>query len=463
MSDDLEIRYGGAISVDTEVLRDVGRKVASVAHSLSDAWGKASTAHTLLSFSSACRDWPSLPTLGVAVMHVEGLREDLESTAAAVLLMADAYEVVELRAQATALATEDSAAAAELLRRADRIAASDERIETIVDGLVEEWDSGRFEGLDDQFDGNGAWEHLFFTGVVLGRLSGRGVVRPGAPFTGVADPVSVREVATSRPSGPPGSLPEALSRFAKSEGAQVRVERYAMPDGTSRFVTYVKGTQSALYGGAEPWDMKSNAEMYMGQRSASHQATVNALQAAGAKPGDRVDIVAHSQAGMIAAELAMNSPFEVGAQITAGSPVEPTLDDDQLLVQLRHSDDIVSSLAQGGSPGGTGSPDSFTATDVGDPAPGIQDLWLKTHTLESYIETAEEVEASGDPRLDALADLWDELGTAEEIVATEYHAERIDPLPADCPPETPSVKNAPDAGGAPSAPTRGDDSAAPRA
>jgi nucleotide-binding universal stress UspA family protein len=275
------------------------------------------------------------------------------------------------------------------------------------------------------------------------------VVKPGAPFTGVADPVSVREVATSTPSRPPKSMSEALSRFAKTDGAQVRVERYSMPDGTTRFVTYVKGTQSALYGGKEPWDMKSNAEMYSGQNSASYQATLNALEAAGAKPGDHVDIVAHSQAGLIAAELAMNSEFEVGTQITAGSPVEPTLDDDQTIVQLRHSDDIVSSLAQGGSPGGTGSPDSFTATKVGDPVPGIQDLWLDTHALESYIETAKEVEASGDPRVDAVSDLWDELAQAEEIVATEYHAERIDPLPAQCPPEQQGGENRPDAGGAP--------------
>ena len=161
--------------------------------------------------------------------------------------------------------------------------------------------------------------------------------------------------------------------------------------------------------------------------SASYQATLDALEAAGAEPGDRVDIFAHSQGAMIGAHLAMESEFDVQVQMTAGSPVEPTLDDDQLLVQLRHTDDVVSSLAGGGSPNGTGSPDSFIAQREGDPARGPQDLLLAPHQLEAYIETAEQVDASDDPRAAALEGYWAELDGAVEITATEYHAERDDP------------------------------------
>jgi pimeloyl-ACP methyl ester carboxylesterase len=177
-------------------------------------------------------------------------------------------------------------------------------------------------------------------------------------------------------------------------------------------------------GGAEPWDMRSNTQLYTGENSASYQATIDALQAAGAEPGDRVDVVAHSQGGVIAAHLAMESEYDVRVQMTAGSPVEPTVDDDQLLIQLRHTDDVVSSLAAGGSPDGTGSPDSFTAEREADPAAGLQDLLLAPHQLDAYIETAEQVDASGDPRVAALDELWSELDGAVQITATEYHAER---------------------------------------
>ena len=172
--------------------------------------------------------------------------------------------------------------------------------------------------------------------------------------------------------------------------------------------------------------MKSNVELYTGTRSASYQATVDALTAAGAGAGDRVDVVAYSQGGMIAAHLAMESEFEVTTEITVGSPEEPTLHDDQTLVQLRNTDDAVSGLAAGGSAEGTGSADSFTATRVGDPDDGPQDLSLRPHSLESYLETARLVDASSDPRAEAFRGYWDELDTAVAIERTEYRAERAE-------------------------------------
>ncbi len=171
--------------------------------------------------------------------------------------------------------------------------------------------------------------------------------------------------------------------------------------------------------------MKSNLELYQGQRSASYQATVDALAAAGAEPGDRVDIVGYSQGGMIAAHLAMESDYDVALQLTAGSPQVSSLDDGQTLIQLSHSDDVVAKLAAGGSATGTGSPDSFTATREVDPQDGVYDLSLQPHAIEAYIETAQMVDASSDPRAEALDAYWRELGDAVEIERTEFHAERV--------------------------------------
>ncbi|MDF2508575.1 MAG: hypothetical protein K0Q52_2434, partial [Microbacterium sp.] len=229
------------------------------------------------------------------------------------------------------------------------------------------------------------------------------------------------------PAGAPKSVAGALQRLP-STSAQVAVEKYTMADGATRYITYVKGTQNSSPwegGGTDPWDMKSNAQLYQGERSASYQATVDALAAAGAQPGDRVDVVGYSQGGMIAAHLAMESEYDVAMQLTAGSPQESSLGDDQTLIQLAHSDDVVAKLAAGGSAAGTGSPDSFTATREVDLPDGLYDLSLKPHALEAYVETAKMVDASDDPRAEALDAYWRELGEAVQVERTEFHAERV--------------------------------------
>lgn len=423
MSGELDIRHGGAIAVDTDALRDVGRRLAAVGVRFDDARAAITRAH------AAVTEDPGLASVDSVALAAAGgcaaaLGDECADAAAGTLLMADAFELVELRAQAQALGLADIAEAAVLQGRIERLTASDERIATMADRLVEGWKDGRFEGLGDQYDLGGLVAPLFWGGPLAGLMLGLGTVRPGMTLKGVADPVTVTPVRTSTPTGPPASLADAFRRFPTAPGAQVRVEQYAMADGSTRYMAYVKGSQSVAMGGTEPWDMRSNTQLYTGEKSASYQATLDALEAAGAQPGDRVDVVAHSQGGVIAAHLAMESEYDVQVQMTAGSPVEPTLDDDQLLIQLRHTDDVVSSLAAGGSPGGTGAPDSFTAEREADPAAGLQDLLLAPHQLDAYVETAEQVDASGDPRVAALDELWSELDGAVEITSTEYHAER---------------------------------------
>jgi hypothetical protein len=131
-------------------------------------------------------------------------------------------------------------------------------------------------------------------------------------------------------------------------------------------------------------------------------------------------VYAHSQSAMNAAYLSSQSEFDVTVQVTAGSPVHPTVGEDQLLIELRHTDDFVSSFAGGGSPGGTGSPDSLVVTRDGDP----YDALLPAHLMESYTETAEMVDASGDVRLEAWLDKARALDEAVAIESTEYVARR---------------------------------------
>ncbi len=426
--DDLDISHGGVIEIDTDALRDVASRLGVVAGHVQAAADGAYQAHRWITSTAGLSARVDTVALWASGVSLGAFKTHIDDVVTAVGLMADAFDLVELRAQRDALELTDPVAADGLDADILDLEAKDERIGTIAEWLTGKWEQDRFEGLDSQLD------LLEFTGLQPGVLMTAlkmistsplvGTVPPGFVLSGTADPVSVRPVRTSSPIVPPGSLADAFRRFPEADGAQMKVERYTFVDGSTRFVLYMKGTQSGLAGGEEPWDMRSNAQMYLGMDAASYEAAVEALHQAGAGAGDRVDVFAHSQAGMIGSYLAMQSEFDVQVMATAGSPVEPALREDQLLIQLRHSDDLVNALAGGGSAQGTGSPDSFVAQREGDPAPGLQDLLLEPHMLDTYIETAEMVDDSGDPRMEAFRDWLRDLAAAEIIESTEYEAER---------------------------------------
>lgn len=425
MSGELDIRHGGAISVDTDDLRTVGSRLARVAGLIDDARAAMLRAYRIVVDAPGLSAHVDTVALWASGERAGELRDEGDQASVGVQLMADAYEVVELRAQADALAATDAVSAAALRRQASEMMAADERLGPAVASLIAQWEATRFEGLASQWDMAGMLPPIFAAGALVGLFGGRGRLTPGLKLSGTPDPVTVAPVKTTTPSAPPTDLADAFGRMPASDGAQVRVDRLTMPDGSTRFVAYLTGTAfPPTYGGDEPWDMKSNVELYAGQQSASYQATLEALELAGAGPGDRVDIFAHSQSAMIGAHLAMESAYDVGFLATAGSPVEPVLQEDQLHVQLAHTDDVVRSLAGGGSPGGSGTPDSFTATRVGDPVDQVGDIALGTHTVERYIETAHMVDASNDPRVLAVEEYFADLGDAVVVESTEYRARR---------------------------------------
>jgi len=427
----IDIDHGGVVSVDPDVLREVARRMEAVASRFDDAQDAIARAYRVIVDAPGFSAYVDTVALWSSGTRVSRLRTECQETTASTRLMADVYEYVELRAEAEMLERTDPATARRLDLRADRLAAHDERIPDMAEMLEAQWKSERFEGLLPAPFLPGVYGPVFAAAAAAGAFSGWGKVAPGDTLTGTSDPVTVAPVKTSTPSSAPGSLAAALKRMPTADGAQVAVEKYTYADGSTKFVAYIKGTQSIGFGGEQPWDMKSNAELYTQQRSASYQATIDALRAAGAQPGDEVDVVAHSQAGMVTAHLSMESEFDVKVQITAGSPVEPTLDDDQTLVQLRHTDDPVPALSGGGSPEGTGSPDSITVSRQADPGASIGDIVLGQHMLESYTETAEMADASGDPRVEELDGFWEELDRADTIERTEFHAERVTEAPSD--------------------------------
>ncbi|WP_091228118.1 hypothetical protein [Microbacterium sp. 3J1] len=420
------IDHGGAISVDPDALRTVARRTDAVATRFEVAATALSSAHRTIVDTPGFSAHVDTVALWAAADGASRLGTECQETATSTMLMADAYEYVELMTRAEALELTDAAAARELRHRMEAMAAADGRVRELAETLIHEWERSRFDGLEPPYPANLVIGPMIWSAAALGVSPLFGTVRPGATLSGRADAVAVAPVATSTPKTPPMSVAASLSRMPAASGAQVAVEKYSYADGRTRFVAYIVGTQTTAAGGTQPWDMKSNSELYQGQASASYQATLDALAAAGAGAGDEVDVVSHSQAGMIAAYLSAGSEFDVKVQITAGSPTQVMGGADQTIVGLAHTDDAVAALGGGGVPGGVGSPDSFTVTREADPEAGPGYSPLGAHGLDTYIETAEMVDASGDPRVEELSRFWDELAKAETIERTEYRAERVE-------------------------------------
>jgi len=211
----------------------------------------------------------------------------------------------------------------------------------------------------------------------------------------------------------------------------VRVEKYTIPDGRREFAVYVAGMQSQAFGRYEAWDNASNTELYTGRESASYTATVEALEAAGARPGDTVHAFGFSQGAMIASHLAMEGEYDVQTLVTLGSPVEADAAPGTLSIGIRHRDDPVAALAGGGHMAAVGSSGSFVVERVYDPAVEYDDALLPAHRLTAYADTADLVDASSDPRVVGVEDVFARLGEASSVEVSEYGARRIvDELPS---------------------------------
>lgn len=422
----LNIDHGGAISVDPDDLRRIARRLDAVAvdHARSSAMIARAYEHVVDTPGlSAHVDLIGLWSLGESI---GALRDECRDVVESTLLMADVFEYVEWAVEARM--GEGTPAAATARERMRLLEDADGRIPGMADALLAEWRGERFEGLGTQLPLWGLVGPALLPLALIGGGSSLGVVPRGARLRGAAEPVAVAPVTASTPTGAPRGLEGALQRIPERRGAQVAVEKYSFAGGATPFVVYIKGTQTFApqdYGGRDPWDMKSNTELYSGRMSASYASTVAALEAAGARPGDRVQVVGHSQGGAIAARLAMQGDFEVPLVVTAGSPVDPTLDPGQTLVTLGHTDDGVRALSGAGSPGGTGSPDSVTITREHDPGFTGNDAG-EPHHLAAYQELAAQADASGDPRIDELDAFWAHLDGAEVIERTEFRAERVE-------------------------------------
>ncbi|MFG6503733.1 hypothetical protein [Microbacterium sp. P05] len=424
---DLVIRGGSVVEVDTAALRDVARRLRAIATELNGLRAHAAAAVEAAARASATNATAMLEAtlLRSAVETAEREAEDLADRVASAATL---YETVELLIS-RATAAGDVGRLAGIDARLLRLTAEDPLLVAAALRAL----AGAPTGHDELYRQARTALQPFpviappwlvfpmaFGTVDLLRL---GPVAANARLTGGDVPVEVRATA-SAPVAAPKNLAEAAARIPTGE-ARIRVERLTMPDGSRQFAVYVAGTRSG--GANEPFDMDSNVQLYSGVRSASYAAVLTALRDAGAKPGDVLHGFGHSQGGMILERLALEGTYDTRTLVSFGSPVQADVGSDTLSVSVRHTDDPVIALQSGGHAGAVGAPGSFVVERVADPAVGLGDLHLPAHHLSEYTETAQQIDASTDPRVRALREVFDEWQQVDTVDATDYVATRVSP------------------------------------
>ncbi len=435
MSDDqLDIRGGGAVAVDTETLRAAATRYAVVASDLEEI-ARAVGSAALRAFEVARTALHATYAVETARRRILSAADAATGIAASLHDAAAVYEIVELRAERAAAAAGDTAALARIDVRLDVLSRDHpdaaRRATTDVAQHQLLWPSG----LSLQAPGAVWWlaPGMHSLAVPMAwtiqralAAGGAGTVPRSARLTGPTTGVVVTALPSATSSTPPASLADAAARVPGDGAARIRVERYTMPDGSRQFAVYVAGTRTVAKGSGDPFDMTSNVELYTGERSASYDATVAALRQAGAEPGDVVHAFGHSQGAMIASRLALEGGFDTRTLVTFGSPVEADVGPGTLSVGVRHSDDPVAALATGGHAGGVGAPGSFIAERTADPLPGVHDLRMPAHGIDEYTRTAALLDGSTDARMGAVRAVFAELGGAASVEVTEYAAMRAD-------------------------------------
>lgn len=417
--DDLDIRSGGIVAVDTETLRTTARELRAIAA------GCAGIGATLARAARA------LDHVGVWIFPPAGDAEDAADRArrlaADLETMADTYELVELMAQLrVAEAAGDADLARALRGRANGLMSGSPQVVAALAVDTVRWRTETTRALAEQYDVAGTFglDVLTLAGgfTALVALLGRGAVPHGTTLGGAPPPVAVAPVGGGRTTAP-ASLAQVVDRIPAGDG-RVRVERYTMTDGSRRFVAYIAGTNTEGRDD-EAWDARSNLELYGQRQAASHAAVLAALADAGAQPGDVVGLAGHSQGGMDASFVALSGGYDVPWIVTFGDPVQAEVGDRTLSVALRHLDDPVSALADGGFAGGVGAAGSFVASREIPGTVRAGDGLLDPHALDAYRETAQALDASPDPRMAAVRAQFAELASARSVDLVVYGAARV--------------------------------------
>ncbi|GAA1858015.1 hypothetical protein ACFQZV_02160 [Microbacterium koreense] len=441
MSDDLDIRAGGAVAVDTATLRTAAARFDAVGAELDEILRRWGSVQNML-FVLRGDAWEALGAASAVASRAATTLADARDIATRLRQAALVYELVDLDARYTVAATAgDEPAMRRIAGRRDDIVA------LLPDGLEQAgyftfertimWPS-ELVRIMTEFGWDAGGIKSDGAGIITGVATGVATILAAAAARGFAvgliprdarltppngPPPVVRPLGAARTAGAPAGLAAAASRMPGDGESRVRVERYTMRDGSSQYTVYVSGTKSADVGRDEVWDMASNVDLISGRTSASYEATVAALEASGAQPGDVVHAFGHSQGAMITSRLALEGDFTVSTLVSFGSPVEADVGPGTLSVNLRHTDDAIAALAGGGHMAPVGAPGSFVVERS--MAGSVAGDGAAPHAMTSYTQTASLVDGSSDPRVSAVREVFAALDTAASVDVVEYGAERV--------------------------------------
>lgn len=236
-------------------------------------------------------------------------------------------------------------------------------------------------------------------------------------------PVTVRS-AGSHPVRSPRSISDLAGRIPHAEEGkpQIRVEQYAgTTDCDREWVVYVGGTVDMGVGGDdEAFDMESNAALMADADGGSYRAAERAMDEAGVAAGDPVTVVGHSQGGLVAERIAQSGNYDVTTLVTFGAPsTDAPLPDGVDAYAVEHRGDIVPALG--------GIVDDSSRTIVLADAPSGDDGIFGAHSLDGYEDSATQMDAARDPRLEPLSEAIAGIGDADAPgEATDYRATRTD-------------------------------------
>ena len=226
----------------------------------------------------------------------------------------------------------------------------------------------------------------------------------------------------------PAGFSDRFNRIPVAEedgGAQVLIERYEMPDGSSRYEVYIAPTADfdprAV---GEPWDMASNVSNAIGPGGGSYEAVMAAMKEAGIGKDDPVQFTGYSQGAGTAAQLVAAGGFATAGLVTFGGPTgQVPLPDSVPAVIVEHEDDFVAALG--------GTQDNTHAVIVERWASQGTDFatseLMPGHQSAGYIETARLMDADDQPRLTAAAASLSGFTESGRLVSSvAYVTERVE-------------------------------------
>ncbi len=209
----------------------------------------------------------------------------------------------------------------------------------------------------------------------------------------------------------------AITHRLNNDSGNIRIEGYQSKSGRVLLV-YLPGTANwSPVGGRSAFDLRSDLELIGdSQNTNSSRAANAALNAYGAKSGDRLILVGYSQGGMVAAQMAEENSNVVGL-ITIGAPVaDAKFSPDLPVLSVEHSNDVVPALAGATNPL---TENWATATRHWEIEPGK--TVIQAHDINAYADTAALVDGSSDSGLVRIRSKI--LGTiegAEALAVREY-------------------------------------------